>query len=240
MVDNANGEPIAPLKNVKKFINQCGVLVRDNVPITIRDWNKPKVEEGASYVDQRLKELLWGELLTHFTLPKECDVDKVKKWALKKMVTQFQTFKKNLKLKYVDKNETPNFKGYLEKQKNHWADFVKYKTSSEAKKGSEIKKKNAREKKYHHKLGPGGYKTAETKWEKNEDDLRAKGLIPETENWPKRSRNWWLAHGGVLDPETGSCMVLLEDKAMKIVSEDLISAINDASEGKFVPDREND
>jgi len=29
------GEPIAPEKNARKFINQCGVIVRDNIPITI-------------------------------------------------------------------------------------------------------------------------------------------------------------------------------------------------------------
>ena len=89
-VVNAKGEPIAPEKNAKKFINQCGVLVRDMVPITARDWHKPKVvHEGVSYVDDRLKEVLWATLLAYFTLPKECDVDKVKECALKKMATQF-------------------------------------------------------------------------------------------------------------------------------------------------------
>jgi hypothetical protein len=37
-----DGTPLAPEENVKKFIRQCGVIVRDTIPITIREWNKPK------------------------------------------------------------------------------------------------------------------------------------------------------------------------------------------------------
>ena len=33
----------------------------------------------------------------------------VRKWAMKKMATQFQTWKKSLYTKYVQKNLTPNF-----------------------------------------------------------------------------------------------------------------------------------
>ena len=83
----AYGEPIAPLKNIKKFVSQCGVVVRDNVPITTREWTKPKVDEGVSYVDQRAKDFLWDMLLSHFTLPRDYNQAKVKEWALKKMAT---------------------------------------------------------------------------------------------------------------------------------------------------------
>ena len=65
-------EPIAPTKHVKLFVNQCGVVVRDNIPITTREWNKPKAD-GVSYVDQRSKDFLWNTLMTHFTLPPEED-----------------------------------------------------------------------------------------------------------------------------------------------------------------------
>ena len=92
-----DGEPIAPKVNVHLFVNQCGVVVRDNIPITTREWNKPKVDDGSvSYVDQRSKDALWDTLLSHFNLPPECDGEeglsrrmKVKEWALKKMATQF-------------------------------------------------------------------------------------------------------------------------------------------------------
>ncbi|KAK1686030.1 hypothetical protein QYE76_046878 [Lolium multiflorum] len=40
-----NGRPTAPEKAVKLFISQCGVVVRDCIPITVRDWHKPKAEE---------------------------------------------------------------------------------------------------------------------------------------------------------------------------------------------------
>ena len=66
-----DGEPLEPIENRRKFINQCGVLVRDMIPITIAEWNKPKkgANVGASYVEQRIKDLLWDTLLTHFSLP---------------------------------------------------------------------------------------------------------------------------------------------------------------------------
>ena len=118
-------EPMAPKENVQLFVNQCGVIVRDNIPITTREWNKPKVD-GVSYVDQRSKDLLWDTLLSHFNLPPECDGEdelerrlKVKEWALKKMATQFQTFKKRLYNDYIKKKRTPTFTGPLEKIKNH-------------------------------------------------------------------------------------------------------------------------
>ena len=37
-----SGEPLAPIKNFRKIINQARVIVRDMLPITIIDWHKPK------------------------------------------------------------------------------------------------------------------------------------------------------------------------------------------------------
>jgi hypothetical protein len=39
-----DGEPISPMVHANKFTRQCGVLVRDNIPITIREWKKTKTE----------------------------------------------------------------------------------------------------------------------------------------------------------------------------------------------------
>jgi hypothetical protein len=93
----------------------------DNIPISTRKWNKPKVD-GVSYVDQRSKDLLWDTVLSHFNLPPDLTastLSKVKEWALKKMDTQFQTFKKRLYNEYIKKKRTPTFTGPLEKIKNH-------------------------------------------------------------------------------------------------------------------------
>ena len=86
-----------PAENVKTFINQAGVIVKDIVPITILDWNKPKkaaVGDEASYVSDTTNELLWGSLLPHFNLPidfTEGQTEKLKEWTFKKMAIQFQT-----------------------------------------------------------------------------------------------------------------------------------------------------
>ena len=54
---NLEGKPVLPKANAVTFVHQCGVVVRNNVPIYIREWNKPKKEgmEDVSYVDERLK-----------------------------------------------------------------------------------------------------------------------------------------------------------------------------------------
>jgi hypothetical protein len=52
-----DGEPIAPAAHASKFTRQCGVLVRDNIPITIREWKKTKTEP-VNYVCKRLKNML--------------------------------------------------------------------------------------------------------------------------------------------------------------------------------------
>ena len=66
-------------------------------------------------------------------------------------------------------------------------------------------KKNADRKKYNHTLGSGGYETAIPKWDKKEQDLLDKGIVPEPlrDEWELRARNWFLAHGGSYDEETG-------------------------------------
>ena len=66
---------------------------------------------------------------------------------------------------------------------------------------------NARQKVYHHGMGSGGYATVIPKWEKMEADILAKGITPESLNWPKRAKNWFFAHGERLDLETGKLVM---------------------------------
>jgi hypothetical protein len=105
---SARGEPLLPRANAIAFVSQYRVLVRDNIPITIREWHKPAKAEGVSFVEDRSKDCLWQSLMSHFTLPTlatdeltQAMTMKVKEWALKKMATQFQTFKKILDQHYL-------------------------------------------------------------------------------------------------------------------------------------------
>jgi len=240
------GEPLEPKKCANAFVKQCGVIVRDRIPITIREWHKPKNAFGVSFVDERYKESLWNELISHFTLPEfETDEDtaamrlKVKEWALKKMAEQFRGWKKRLWLRYQKDKTAPKFEGYLEKQERHWDAFVQYKTSEEAKARSEKNKKNASKKVYHHNLGTGGYKTAMPKWEKREAAMVAKGVIPETirDDWDLRTRNWFLGHGGEYDEQTGD---LICDDGIRVPRDAVVNLMKEVKEGKFRPDREKD
>ena len=82
-----SGEPLAPIPNCRKFINQAGLIVRDMLPITITDWHKPKdADDEASYVHEHTKDLLYDTVIVHFNVP-EGKKEKVKEWTLKKMAT---------------------------------------------------------------------------------------------------------------------------------------------------------
>ena len=75
-------------------------------------------------------------------------------------------------------------------------------------------------------------------WDKTETDLIAKGVEPETLNWPDRSRTWFFGVGGTLDPETGKCV--WTDEQLAIPVSKLKKYIKEALEGTFIPDREKD
>ena len=49
-----NGEPSAPKKIADKFIRQCGVLVKDQLPISLQEWREPaKPRPDLTFVDDR-------------------------------------------------------------------------------------------------------------------------------------------------------------------------------------------
>ena len=136
-----------PLQHTSKFINQCGVVVRDNVPITVQEWKEPKKARlGFSFVDKRTKKDCWRKLMEHFILPPEYNkfdeegnkIEKnkerrrlVKQFALHKMADAFRKFKQNLAHDFVKQNKTPDFKGQYEKLKDDWPEFVKQKKSEQ-------------------------------------------------------------------------------------------------------------
>ncbi|KAK1613261.1 hypothetical protein QYE76_036934 [Lolium multiflorum] len=242
-----SGRPTAPAKAAKLFIDQCGVVVRDCIPITVREWHKPKAAaaEAGHYVDDVAKNNIWRRLMAHFNLPPEENADKarqmeekVKEFALKKMAELFKNHKKRLYHDFVKQKKTPDFTGAYEKIKDHWPEFVKYTLSEEFKKRSETNKKNASLKKYHQVTGPGGYRANRPKWQAAEAELVRKGIQIGTFDWTERSKEWFYGIGGRLDPETGKCIYNKEH--LKNPCEALIEAHRDVREGRFYPEREND
>ena len=239
-----DGEQLEPKQNRSKFISQAGAIVRDILPITIPEWNKPAAanDDDPCYVHQVTKDLLWDTLLTHFNLPQnltKIKKEKCKQWTLSKMATQFRNWKKTLWKKY--ENKDPDFSGTLEKIQNDWPAFVAYKKSSKAVTRSATNKLNAAKKIYHHRLGAGGYRTAIPKWLAFEAELLAKGIRPQTYDWPERSKFWLFAHGAGLDPQTGQIVAKGRwKKKVETITKKLIVAIDEVRRGVFQPDREND
>ena len=241
-----SGEPAWPISTATKFTSQCGVIVRDLIPISTEEWHEPAKEDdhpAASFVSERSKTALFVKLMEHFTLP-ECDTEEtekemraaVKHWALKKMAEAFNAYKKRLWKEYRKKKTIPKFEGPLEKQKKHWPAFLAYKQSAKGQKRSEKNAANAAKKKYHHTMGSGGYRVAVPKFDKLEEDLRLKGIIPGTHDFPKRSRNWLLGHGATFDAEGN----LIMSEKIKAPFAALEKVFKEVKAGEFRPDRDND
>ena len=107
-----DGQPIEPLWTKSAFVAQCGVLVRDKIPISIHQWYKPKEEDPeVSYVNDMQKDDLWTDLKANFTLPPEEDPEKpvkeqlIKSCALKKMAGLMRRWRKELN-QFVEKKDT--------------------------------------------------------------------------------------------------------------------------------------
>ena len=92
-----NGEPLAPKNIANKSVRQYGVLVKDQLPISLQEWKEPaKKCPDLTFVDDRAKSLLWEKLMEHFTLPDHftyADVQKVKdvllgRWQLHSTTTR--------------------------------------------------------------------------------------------------------------------------------------------------------
>ena len=169
--------------------------------------------------------MLLADVKQHFSFPEDKE-EIFKDWVMKKMAISFQTFKKNLNKDYIKKGRVPDFEKHFKKQRPFWDAFVQYKLSE-----------NASKKKHFHHLGQGGYSTVIPKWQKMEDDLTARGIVPVTFDWPQRAKHFFYAHGGSLNSEDGS---LITSDAIREAANRLDEALKAVSEGSFKPDREKD
>ena len=53
-VISERGEPLEPKKAASTFRKQCSVMVRDRIPVTVREWNKTKKAKESEYIAERL------------------------------------------------------------------------------------------------------------------------------------------------------------------------------------------
>jgi hypothetical protein len=51
-------------------------------------------------------------------------------------------------------------------------------------------------------LGPGGYKKAIPKWDREEQELVARGIIPATLDWAERAKHYYFALSLLFDEAT--------------------------------------
>ena len=217
-----DGQPIAPQEAKSKFVQQCGVVVRDYVPITFREWKPIKGTPDSYVVSPVAKESLWKRLMKNFILPEpevasdeeeEPDEDELKRrrdrmeekvqhFAFTKMAQAFYNWKKRLNGKFIKEGKTPDWelKMYM-KLKDDWPAFKADKESEEAKARSAKNAENAKKMKYIHTMGPGRYAEGTRKWSNHEEEYLVKGVIPEPYTWDSRCRDWFYGHGGTLDAE---------------------------------------
>ena len=138
---------------------------------------------------------------------------------------------------YVKKGLAPDFEKDFKNQHPYWDAFVQYKSSEDSEQRTAQAKENASKKKHFHHLGQGGYKAAIPEWQKMEEDLIARGIVPATFNWPMRAKYFFYAHRGTLNMKDGS---FVTSDAIKEAANKLDDALRAVSEGSFKPNREKD
>ena len=55
-----DGQPIEPIRTKEAFDAQCGVLVRDKIPISIHQWYKPKKEDPECLMSMICRKMIFG------------------------------------------------------------------------------------------------------------------------------------------------------------------------------------
>nr|AAV44162.1 hypothetical protein [Oryza sativa Japonica Group] len=96
-----DGRPSAPTEAAKNYVRHSGWVVRDNVPVNTVYWRRTRARgDHESFVPDSEKEMLWTTMLETFTLPAGTE-NIVKRWTLKKMAEQFQSFKGDVYQKYI-------------------------------------------------------------------------------------------------------------------------------------------
>lgn len=242
--NSGTGEVLGP--HVGKFKKMCGFIVRDQVPISIHEWKKRG--DRTSFVSDADKNLLWNRLVgEYFTIDTSAYTDvvqpdellnRVRRWTMSRMGEAFKDWKKKTYQKYVKEGKTPNFEeGPAKKLAPYWEDFVSYQTSEEMMQVRMRNQNNFKKKQYHHTMGSGGYRSYTNKWVKLEQELVAKGVVPETINWNTRTKQWFFGHGGSIDPESGK---VTYGKRIEEAHQRLMHILNEKAKGSFVPEREKD
>ena len=230
------GEPIEPKTVARRFVSQCGVIVRERVPISIQKW-KSTDPSDQNVLPQTEKDMLWSDITEIFSFPKDADQDKIRDWTMKKMAILFQDHKKKLYKTYLKTGEAPKFDSHPNLTPEAWESFLEYKRSEDGIKLTVQNTTNAGDVKYPHHMGSSGYKGNIDKWNKMEEDLYARGIRPETHDWPLRSKHWYYGHGGKLSPIDGS---LIFGDELRELAQRLLDIIRKSERGEFIPDRDRD
>nr|ABA97998.1 transposon protein, putative, CACTA, En/Spm sub-class [Oryza sativa Japonica Group] len=176
------GEPLASKTAHAKFSSQCGIIVREKIPIRVKDWD---------HVSNRDKEVLWKELKKIFQSPDGLEAA-VRNCALQTMAKSWHGWKTTLNKKFVKTGRTP-FSTYANITPKQWEDFLTLKNSPEEIRRSQKYSELAKKYKFPHHLGSTGYAPKVEQWTKEEEEMRKAGLPVPMEEWTQRSRNWGVA-----------------------------------------------
>jgi hypothetical protein len=74
-------------------------------------------------------------------------------------------------------------------------------------------------------------------WDKKDANLIARGIVLATQQLPRRARNWFYGHGVNVDEQTGE---LIASLAIVKPKDELVKAVQEVQERKFIPNRERD
>ena len=124
-----NGEPLAPKKIADKFVRQCGVLVKDQLPISLQEWREPAKDKrqkdkkdaaprpDVTFVDKDKKScfgiLSWNispyQIISQKQMCRKSRTLLLGRWRLHSRTTRV-----------VNKTSTSREEGRLQYSREHW------------------------------------------------------------------------------------------------------------------------
>jgi hypothetical protein len=208
----------------KAFKCASGFQVRENVPITITDWQQVHVAK---------KEKIWSNMKEKIKFPTGAE-DVVKSAMLINMGRLFCKWKSEMNTNHVKNDLVPKHMGKIIEAQ--WKEFVQQKTDPKAlaisNEFAEMSKNNI----YPHHMGSSGYVGKIPEWKKKIEEAVSTGNHNPVDDIEERTVNWLLAQSELI--QDGK--LVHKKKGVAPVEEKAVELTIKKKLGLFKSDREND
>jgi hypothetical protein len=164
-------------------------------------------------------------------------MDLVRCRAFSIMASCFKNFKTEL-AKHLEKDTEPDWKNEFFNQQQYRDEFRNYRLSKKAKEKTRKNKKNSAKNLHPHRFGSRGYLKKIPEWDRQDWELVARGVTPQTAKWELRASRYLLGRGASWNPNGSLRSSASEDH--RDLTQKVAVLHDEAAQGRFISNREKD